>query len=142
MRTLHLYIESNLGNIPLAASCLRGLITQETPFNESERYDVELAVVEALTNIIKHAYAGKSGYIIHLALILYEDHFTVEIYDSGKTIDKKHTKEPYPPQLSYSLEELPESGWGLYLIQQCVDKVDYSMDENCNKLSLCKYFSA
>ena len=38
------------------------------------------------------------------------------------------------------LENLPEGGMGLFLIQQIMDKVSYNVKDNTDTLSMTKYY--
>jgi serine/threonine-protein kinase RsbW len=140
MRALRLSIASKMENIALVADCLRGLM-QASPFVDSCRYDLELAVVEALTNVVKHAYGGEPEHFIDVGIFMYPDHWLVEIEDRGKTLEKATLDVDTPPSvIDIELTELPESGWGIYLINHCVDDVDYYSNDSGNKLSFRKYF--
>ena len=85
---------------------------------------MELAVNEAVSNIIKHACLGKTQQKIHIEADALDDRIIVSIYHWGKAFD--------PPK-STQLPELDgsqESGFGLFFIDSCVDEITYSEDKN------------
>jgi serine/threonine-protein kinase RsbW len=90
--------------------------------NSSEwlAYQVELAVQEACTNIIDHAYAGSSGRIsVTLSLSEEDKHLFIDLFDTGAHFD--------PSLLSpIELDEPKTRGYGLFLMEQLMEKVTYN----------------
>jgi serine/threonine-protein kinase RsbW len=83
---------------------------------------LELAVDEAATNIIRHAYGGESGRPIELVIEADEDQVRVSLYHLGRDFDPRAVQ---PPVFDGSRE----GGFGLYLIEQAVDEVCYFHDD-------------
>ena len=84
--------------------------------------ELELAVSEAATNIILHGYHGEPNRPIELAVTVDDDQAQVTFRHLGDDFDPQSVP---PPNFDAS----SESGYGMYLIQQSVDEVDYSRDE-------------
>lgn len=82
---------------------------------------LELAVSEAASNIILHGFQGQPGEQIELTLNMEQHRAYVTFVYSGCAFTP-----PAVPQPDFN--GLAESGYGLYLIQQSVDKVDFSRD--------------
>ena len=62
VRVVTLHVESRLDHVELAARAMRALCTTAgLPGRESAQ--VELAVGEALNNVIRHAYHGAAGHM-------------------------------------------------------------------------------
>ena len=91
-------------------------------------YDVQLAVDEACTNIISHGYANLDPGSIILDLEIAPNQLTVTLTDFG------HSFEPS----SAPIEERALGGFGLFFIQESVDKMDYQVTEDGNKMILTK----
>lgn len=81
--------------------------------------EIQLAVTEAITNIILHAYADSSGSINGL-VTLFSDKLVIDLCDSGKPYDAR----PIVP-LEFDPENPPEGGYGVHLIHQIMDEVIY-----------------
>ncbi len=94
---------------------------------EDDLNHLEIAVNEALANIIQHAYGGRSGQKIQILADAYAGRICVRLYHWGEPLEEDTAPPPAP-------DGSRESGFGLYLIAQSVDEVRYSRDEqgrNC-----------
>jgi anti-sigma regulatory factor (Ser/Thr protein kinase) len=104
-------------------------ICREMPEDDINR--LELAVNEAVTNIIKHGYGGNSDRAIRIVALAFEREVSIVLYDHGVQF--------YPE--SYALPKLDGSqsgGMGLFIIQSCVDQAKYSRSKdgiNCVTLT-------
>jgi anti-sigma regulatory factor (Ser/Thr protein kinase) len=88
---------------------------------------LELAVNEAASNIMKHAYHGRSDQSIHLEGEAFSDRVTIQLHHFGDPFDPSIVS---PPPLDGSRD----SGFGAYIIAGSVDEVRYYRDErgrNC-----------
>jgi phosphoserine phosphatase RsbU/P len=83
---------------------------------------LELAIGEAATNVILHAYERQGGQPIELIVEVDDEGVSVWIYHCGRNFDPCLA----PPPI---FDGTKESGFGLYLIQQAVDEVQYFHDE-------------
>ncbi len=84
---------------------------------------VEVAVDEACTNVLDHAYQAMDPKPpLHIAITTSDDAFMVDILDRGKTFDYGSYTEPEFPD---HWVEGHERGVGLYLIRQFIDEVRY-----------------
>jgi len=92
--------------------------------------DLELAVVEAINNIVIHGYGAETGEIeMHLTV---DGGLKVELWDRGRPIPAdKLTGEGQASLMS-------ENGRGLAIIRACVDRLDYRSDAGGNRLMLFK----
>lgn len=99
-------------------------------------YDVQLAVDEACTNIIRHGYADMDPGSVILELDLNPDRMTVYLTDFGHSFEPG--SEPLP---DVSIEEHELRGFGLFFIHQSMDEVDYRVTEDGNTMILTKYLS-
>lgn len=102
-------------------------------FGAEAVFAIELALGEALANVIEHAYERKSGQEIHLALSIDETKIQLSIRDFGRKFDQSAYRSP-------NLNEAKEGGYGVYLIEQMMDEVSYSSPEGKGtQLNLIKY---
>lgn len=83
---------------------------------------LELAVNEATSNIMKHAYGGRSDRWIHIEAEAFPGRVAIRLHHQGSPFSPQP---PSPP----SVDTLRESGLGLFMLSQCVDNVQYYQDE-------------
>ncbi len=84
--------------------------------------DVELAATEVLTNIMRHAYRGEGQRDIHIRLRLEDGpRLVLTVYDWGGPFDPAQVP---PPDFDGSRS----GGFGLYIIGQLVDNLEFSRD--------------
>jgi serine/threonine-protein kinase RsbW len=81
-------------------------------------YNVELAVNEAVVNVISHAYEDDSSGRMQITFRIGSDRLEVKIRDWGHSFDPAAVREP-------DLDEPHESGYGVYLIRQLMDQASY-----------------
>lgn len=121
-----LEIASELSELVKARGFVRKFYQQygNLELDEEGVWQLELAVNEAVSNIIKHAYLGRKGQSIQIEADAFTDRFIVSIYHWGKSFDPPESV-PLPP-LDYSRER----GLGLFFIDNCVDEINYSRDDS------------
>lgn len=101
---------------------------------EAQVYQLQLAVSELATNIIKHAYRDQEPGAVELQARGGDGAVTLDFYDTGK----EHTVlTPTLPDLA----TLAESGYGSFIIQQSVDRVTYDRANERNHWRLEKEFT-
>lgn len=91
-------------------------------FSYDDIEDIKLAIAEACNNAILHAHTEKAGQTVKVQWLPCARHLEISVIDSGSL-------EPHQLQLRESksnLEELPEGGMGLLLIQAMMDEVEQS----------------
>lgn len=96
-------------------------------FMDSEIYAVELAVDEACSNIIEHAYGGEDKGEIECTCNNLDNGLEIIIRDNGSPFDPFSVP---PPNFSVDLDDLKPRGAGLYLIRNLMDDVDYKFYKN------------
>lgn len=106
--------------------------------NNREAANVKLAVDEACTNIIRHAYEGKAGGKINLEAGVGSRDLKIIIRDRGRTFDIRSVKDP---DLERYVEIGKKGGLGLWLIRKVMDSVSYERVGEENVLTLVRRFS-
>ena len=99
------------------------------------RYDLKLAVEEACTNVVTHGYAGMNPGSIILSLAFDPEQVLVTLTDFGHPFEPY---EPAAPDVEAALEDGLTHGFGLYLIYQTMDQIDYETTEDGNHLTFVK----
>ena len=100
-----------------------------------DTFDIQLAVDEAVTNIIEHAYAGEPGEVSFRCWVA-THHFYVQLQDTGKPFDPAAV--PYP-NITGSLAERKTGGLGIYFMRHLMDEVHFEHHEDGNTLQMVKY---
>jgi serine/threonine-protein kinase RsbW len=97
--------------------------------------DIQLAVDEACTNIIRHAY-GERGGKIQIRIDSIDDGIRVIVRDWGAAFDPEVV--PHP-DVAAPLSERALGGLGLFLMRQVMDSVDFAFDtDKGNVLTMVK----
>jgi len=101
-------------------------------FSEEQCRSLTLAVDEALSNIIRHAYGCCADRPIEMVFRRGDAHVEFVLTDCGQEPDLDRLK-PQPP------DELRPGGRGIHFIRQIMDQVEYQRLPNQNRLRLVKY---
>ncbi len=103
--------------------------------DETSIYALQLAVDEACTNVITHAYNAQAGRI-KVKIEAAGDWVEVVIRDWGEAFDPESVP---PPDLDAPLEHRPLGGVGLFLMHQLMDRVEFQFSEvDGNTLTMTK----
>jgi len=95
--------------------------------------DIKLAVDEACSNVIKHAYKGQTGRKITLKYTIQQGTFTVSIDDNGMKLAIEQMK-------GRSLDDVRPGGLGVHFIRRVFDVVELDdRKRRGNRLILIKY---
>jgi sigma-B regulation protein RsbU (phosphoserine phosphatase) len=136
-----LEIKSNLKELGRVRFFIRKFCESVPDFLlDSKRIDMlEVAVTEVATNIIRHAYAGRTDEVIQIKAQMEEDKIVLLFYDWGQHGFDPQVVPPLKDMSKMAIKDLPEGGMGCYIIAQSVDEVEYSRDQkgkNCACLKI------
>ena len=115
--------------VALAAANAAGL-------NEHAAWQVQLAVDEAASNIIQHAYASAKPGTIDLSWVLTKTALVVTLRDQGIQFDPDSVP---PPDISATIDERQAGGLGLFLMRRLMDDVRFVSEPSGNVMTLVKY---
>lgn len=132
-----LKIESDLKNLEVVSDFVTKTMRALGAKNEKDVFAVQLAVDEALTNIIEHAYVGqKTGKItVRCKLSESKKEFTVKLLDSGKPFDPRTVA---TPDTEAELEDRKVGGLGIFFMKRYVQTVKYASRVKENELTMSK----
>jgi serine/threonine-protein kinase RsbW len=117
MRTVRLRIPARAEYIALARLALSGL-AEIVSLPEELLADLKLALTEAVSNSVRHAYGEGDGFV-SVSYELRGGSLAVEVVDDGEGFDPDR-----PPELEG--EELSEGGLGIAIIRTIAD--DFELD--------------
>lgn len=135
---IKLTIDSNLDNVPLIATTVNKLCSL-IPLSDVESYQIEVCVVEAVNNAIKHAYLNERGHDVEVIFTLYMNKLIIDICDLGRVMEQENK-----PCLDFDpndINNLPESGMGLFIIDSIMDELTYRTQQGKNILTMTKFFN-
>ena len=93
--------------------------------------DLKLAITEACSNSIRHAYGDRNGGTVDVRYELAGDRLAVEVRDEGPGFE--------PPSTHLQPGEIDEGGLGLAIIRALVDELDFAADATGSRLRFTKY---
>lgn len=118
----------------LLSACIGEMLSRLDDLSEIEStiYNVQLAVHECCANIVDHAYDEVAGRIIAtLTLTDAPRRLVVELHDNGRAFEPENVPPP-------TLGEPQIRGYGLFLMKELLDEVDYDAQPGDNRWRLVK----
>jgi serine/threonine-protein kinase RsbW len=132
-RSVRLTIPAKAEYITLVRLALSG-ISNLRPLDDETLGDLKLAVTEACSNSVRHAYRdGREG-AVEVVYELHADRLVVEVRDDGEGF-------PVDQSLSDSAESLAEGGLGIAIIRELADELEVGPGESGkgSRLRLVKF---
>ncbi len=125
---------------PSSLSAIRWVVTRlahAAGLTDNQVDQVEIAVDEACSNVIEHAYHSLLPKPpLHIEIKAGKEQFVVDVIDCGQTFDYDAFMSPKIPEHWY---EGNERGVGIYLIRRCMDEVLYDiLPDARNRMRLVK----
>lgn len=127
------YIEMKIPAKPQYVGVIRltvSGITSRMGFRYEDIEDIKVALSEAITNAIHHAYSEDEHGDITVGFKIYKNRLEIIVADRGQSFDiEKVQEEAGPYNSSLPIEGLPEGGLGLFLIETLMDKLEIKQEE-------------
>ncbi|TFY96707.1 ATP-binding protein [Ramlibacter humi] len=139
MQDLEFSLPATLADVAQATQRVRDWLPAW--LDTGERDAVELALAEALTNIVEHGYAGLLPQDIRVRLVDRPGALEVDVWDRGHPIPLRRLEEADDTTFQFDptdLEALPEGGMGLALIKAAFQEVRYRRRQGVNRLHLVR----
>ena len=130
----HLLIHNDIQQIPQLAGLVE-TIAQEKKLDHSLSLSLNLALEEAVTNVIMYAYPEGTDGLVDIEAIIREDSLSLVVSDSGQPFDP--TAEP-DTDITLGVEERKIGGLGIYLVRSIMDSVSYERTDGKNILTMTK----
>ena len=126
-------IGSDIAEIPEVSAWLEEVMLG-SGFTEEAILDTQLAVEEAITNVIVHGYKEPGGEVV-ITCYVSSDCVEVEIADTAPRFDPLSMPEP---DLESSIDKRRIGGLGVFLIRQVMNGVSYRYENGKNILVMTK----
>jgi anti-sigma regulatory factor (Ser/Thr protein kinase) len=129
-----LVLSNDIRQIPELAAFVEAL-AEETSLDPALAMSLNLALEEAVTNVMMYAYpAGVTGQV-ELDVEAEAGRLVFQLRDAGVPFDPTAAPDA---DISLSLEERPIGGLGIFLVRQIMDSVTYVRKGDKNILTLTK----
>ena len=130
----HLILHNDIREIPQLAAFME-TIAAETKMDSSLAMSMNLALEEAVSNVILYAYPKGSDGLVDIEAFIREDRLDFIITDSGVPFDPTSVADP---DVTLDVKDRPVGGLGIYLVKSIMDHVSYARQEGKNILSMTK----
>jgi serine/threonine-protein kinase RsbW len=116
--TVRLTIPARAEYITLCRLALTG-IARLRELSDELLADLKLALTEAASNSVRHAYGDKDAGVVDISYQLFSDRLVIEVTDHGEGFD--------PAEAEGSVAELSEGGLGIAIIRAIADDVEFGV---------------
>ena len=122
-------IVSKYENVVVLGTSIRTFCL-EYSIRDEKITEMELCLIEALNNVIKHSYKSDENNKIEIDVEISEDFLDLYIHDYGiaRTNFEKPTLEFDPDDI----DNLPEGGMGLFIIDKLMYETKYTSENGKN----------
>ena len=122
-----------------ALSDVREFVNQHAAsfgFDDKEVSEITLAVDEACTNVIKHAYRGNPDAQFEVRIVGSGIEFEVVVRDWGDSFDPERVP---VPNIKEKVKRHRAGGLGIFLMRKLMDSVEYHGRDTSNEVRLVRY---
>ncbi|MDZ4717416.1 MAG: ATP-binding protein [Roseiflexaceae bacterium] len=123
-RVIELRLPSRLGYEKIAMDAATSL-ARRMGFHEDRINALRTALAEAVTNAIEHGNAHDSAMRVLVMLTVRPDELIVSVADQGRNL-LDPDKTLVTPSIEESFTKADKGGWGIWLIRELVDEVEFS----------------
>jgi serine/threonine-protein kinase RsbW len=116
--TVRLTIPARAEYITLCRLALTG-IARLRELSDELLADLKLALTEAASNSVRHAYGDKNAGVVDISYQLFSDRLVIEVTDEGEGFD--------PAEAEGNAAELSEGGLGIAIIRAIADEVEFGV---------------
>ena len=122
-----------LKDMELVATQTAEIVARHMDLSEEKTGEISMALIEACINAFEHSESKSEVYIDFL---IEEDQLTIKVIDKGKGFDQSNVKIPKIESKLNSDER--KRGWGIMLIKELMDSVDFESDHTGTTLTMIK----
>ena len=122
-----------LQDMELAATNTAEVVAKHMQLSEEKTAEISMALIEATINAFEHSETETSNVEIHF--IIEGDMLVIKVTDQGKGFDKSKVE---IPNIENKLSSDYKRGWGLKLIQELMDTVEYESTEDGTTVTMTK----
>ena len=98
--------------------------------------DIELALAELLNNVVEHALDGIENGTVEIHARQEEGDLCLTVFDNGRPMPDGALPEGNPADVELPLQELPEGGFGWFLIRDLTRDITYRRVGRRNRVDM------
>ena len=121
-----------LPDMELAATKTAEVVTKHMGLDEEKSAEISMALIEACINAFEHSQSDKQ---IEIHFKIKEDLLEIQVTDKGKGFDKSKVK---IPKIEEKIKADYKRGWGLQLIKELMDTVEFESTEEGTTVTMTK----
>ncbi len=129
-------VELTLPIIPdleLAATKTAEVVAKHMNLDEEKSAEIGMALIEATINAFEHSGSDSENVEIHF--VIQGDTLVIQVTDKGKGFDPSKVK---IPNIEEKLRSDQKRGWGLKLIQELMDTVEFESTPEGTTVTMTK----
>ena len=120
-------------DMELAASQTAEVVAKHMNLDEEKRGEISMALIEACINAFEHSKTEEKE--IEIRFIIEHDSLIIKVTDRGVGFDKSKVE---IPKIESKLADERKRGWGLQLIQELMDTVEFESTEEGTTVTMTK----
>jgi anti-sigma regulatory factor (Ser/Thr protein kinase) len=101
-----------------------GQAAETCGLDSDDVYRVQMAVDEAFSNIVEHAYAGEPLEEVECECVISTHKLTIILSDHGKPFDPNKVPRP---RIHDPLDDREKGGLGIFFMRKLMDEIEYEM---------------
>ena len=118
-------------DIELSATKTAEVISRHMNLSEEKTGEISMAIIESCINAFEHSKTKE----IFIHFIVETDKLTIKVKDRGIGFDKSKVE---IPNIENKLNAERKRGWGLQLVSELMDSVEYDSDETGTTVTMTK----
>lgn len=124
--------ESSIENLE-KIEAVTARISEELSFSESDVDDISISITELFNNAIHHGNQNNVKKKIYVTFNVTHDAVRISVKDEGEGFSLQDLKDPLAPE-----NLLAESGRGIYLVKELMDKVEINTSNSGTEIIIHK----
>ena len=120
-------------DMELAATKTAEVVAKHMGLSEEKTAEISMAIIEATINDFEHSESKKTN--VHIHFVIQGDTLIITVTDHGKGFDRSKVA---TPNIEEKLSSDYKRGWGLKLIQELMDTVEYESSKEGTTVRMTK----
>ena len=121
-------------DMELAATKTSEVVAKHMGLSEEKSDEINMALIEACINAFEHSKSNKKNIEIHF--VIQGETLVITVTDHGKGFDKTKVE---IPNIDEKLSSDRKRGWGLQLIQELMDSVEFESTDEGTTVRMTKH---
>ena len=121
-----------LKDMELVATHTYDVVAKHMNLSDEKSAEISMALIEACINAFEHSETKED---IYIHFIISDEKLTIKVIDKGVGFDASSIE---LPNIDQKITDERKRGWGLMLIKELMDKVDYESDNTGTTLTMTK----